>query len=224
MSPNRLIGGFSLAFSGLLVFTALTLAVAGCGGGAESASTTAGTTATKPPAHATPKAEYLVARSSDFPDGYTIAGDVTGPTTLAGAVDAAASRRHAAAIRAERVAGYEVTAENPDTLQGIYCDATVYRSVGGAERVFRLGAEDAPAQADKEGWTLERTSIEESLGDETVAFVGSTAEGTLFTILWRDGQIISQCGGVGIFVTEPPLDDTIRVARAQQERIAEALA
>ncbi len=116
-----------------------------------------------------------------------------------------------------------MTAENVDTLQGIYCTATVYRSIGGAERVFLLGTEDALAQADKEGWTLERTSIEESLGDETVAFVGSTAEGQLFTVMWRDGQVVSECGGAGILVTEPPVEDSIRVAHAQQERIVDAL-
>ena len=208
-------------FMGLLVFATPMLALAGCGGN-ESASTPA-TTATETTTHATPNAKDLIARSSDFPDGYTVAGDATGPTTLADALDAASSQRHAAAIKAERLAGYEVTAENVDTLQGIYCAATVYRSIGGAETVFLLGAEDTSAQADKEGWTLKPTSIEESLGDETVAFVGSTAEGQLFTVLWRDGQVVSECGGAGIFVTEPPVDDTIRVAHAQQERIVDAL-
>jgi hypothetical protein len=207
-------------FIGLLVFAVPMLALAGCGGN-ESASTPA-TTATETTTHATPNAKDLIARSSDFPDGYTVAGDATGPTTLADALDAAASRRHAAAIKAERLAGY-VTAENVDTLQGIYCTATVYRSIGGAERAFLLGTEDALAQADKEGWTLERTSIEESLGEETIAFVGSTAEGQLFTVMWRDGQVVSECGGAGILVTEPPVEDTIRVAHAQQERIVDAL-
>ena len=214
----------SIAGMGLLVLATSTLALAGCGGGAASALTkAAGTTTPQTTSYATPDARDLIALSSDFPDGYTVAGDATGPTTLADALDAAVSQRHAAAIRAQRLAGYEVTAEKVSTLQGIYCAATVYRSIGGAQRVFLLGTKDAPAQADREGWALERASTEESLGDETAEFVGSTAEGQLFTVLWRAGRVVSECGGAGMLVADPPVEDTRQVARAQQERIGEAL-
>ena len=210
----------------LFVFAVLTLALGGCGsGGDEGASSTAEqTTGAEATRQAPPSPKYLVARPSDFPSGYTVDQEVTGPTTLAEELEYATSRQHAAAIRRHRVAGHEITAQNLDTLQGIYCSATVYRSSGGAREVFRVWTEQAPGQASEEGWSLERTRVDESLGEETVAFTGQTAEGTLFMILWRDHEVIGQCGGVGIFVKEPPVDDAIEVARAQQERIAEALA
>jgi hypothetical protein len=212
--------------AGLLVLAALTLALGGCGGaGDEGASPTAEqTTATEPARQAPPSPEDLVARPSDFPSGYAVDREVSGPTTLAEELEYATSREHAAAIRGQRVAGHEITAQNVDTLQGIYCSATVYRSSKGAQEVFRLWTEQAPGQASEEGWTLERTDVDEPLGEETVAFNGETAEGTLFTILWRDHEVIGECGGAGIFVNDPPVDETVEVARAQQERIAEALA
>jgi hypothetical protein len=210
----------------LLVFAALVLALGGCGGGDdEGASPTAEqTTASEPARQAPPSPSEVVARPSDFPGGYTVDHEVTGPTTLAEELEYATSREHAAAIRAQRVAGHEITAQNLDTLQGIYCSATVYRSSEGARKVFRLWTEQAAAQASEEGWTLERTGVDEPLGEETVAFNGETAEGTLFMILWRDHEVIGECGGAGILVNDPPVDETVEVARAQQERIAEALA
>lgn len=209
---------FGAALAALAVAAAgggLLLALAGCGNGENPSTEASGTT--------TPKAKHLIARSSDFPDGFIVASAETGPTTLADALDGASSPRHGAAIRAERVEGYEVLAENVDRFQGIYCTATVYRSIAGAERVFRLGNEDASAQADREGWTLKRTTIDESLGDEMVAFVGNTAEGQMFTVLWRNGQVISDCGGAGVLVAQPPVEETVLVAHAQHKRIAEAL-
>lgn len=217
-SSRRTFGAALAAFAVAVAGGGLLLALVGCGGG-ESPSTRASGTTT----HTTPKAKHLIARSSDFPDGFIVASDETGPTTLADALDSASSPRHGAAIRAERVEGYEVLAENVDTLQGIYCTTTVYRSIAGAERVFRLGNEDASAQADREGWTLKRTTLDELLGDEMVAFVGNTAEGQMFTVLWRNGQVISDCGGAGVLVAQPPVEETILVAHAQHKRIAEAL-
>lgn len=71
-------------FIGLLVFAAPMLALAGCGGN-ESASTPA-TTATETTTHATPNAKDLIARSSDFPDGYTVAGDATGASRASASI------------------------------------------------------------------------------------------------------------------------------------------
>jgi hypothetical protein len=205
------------------------LALAGCGGSDEQSgtSTTTGTTpvetltetTTVETSEPTPDPQNLVADLSDLPTGYSIDRKNSGPRTLSEALREVTPEQ-AAVIKRERVDGYEVTFESPN-LRVIACSATVYRSSEGAEEIFRMGVERIPEAARKEGETYERASIEESLGDETAAFNGKAQGASVFVVVWRDRNVIGLCGGGGLVATDPA--ETIRVARAQQGRISEAL-
>lgn len=208
---------------------AAALGLAGCGGSDDKGATSTATgttpvetiteTTTVDTSEPTPDPQNLVPELSDLPTGYSIDRQNTGARTLAEALRNTTPEQ-AAVIKRERVDGYEVTYESPN-LRVITCSATVYRSSEGAEEIFRMGVERLPEAARKEGETFERASIDESIGEETAAFNGEAQGASVFVVVWRDRNVIGLCGGGGLVATDPT--ETIRVAHAQQGRIAEAL-
>jgi hypothetical protein len=160
-----------------------------------------------------------VAQLSDLPTGYSVDQDGTGPRTLAEALEDATPEQ-AAVIKRDRVGGYQATFESPNA-KVIECTATVYRSIGGAEEAFRLGVERASNEPLPGGVKLEPASIQESLGDETVALTGESQGTSIFTVVWRDRNVLAFCATGGLVATDPA--ETVDIALAQQERIADAL-
>lgn len=212
-----------------LVISVLVLGLAGCGGGDEEAAsaptgetTTTETTTSEAPGPApelTPEPKDLVLQLSDLPTGYSIDPDETGPRSLSEALEDA-TPEEAALIRKERVGSYEVTFNSPN-LRVISCTATVYRTSDAAAQIYRRGLERVQEPVKEGEPQLEPASLDDSLGDEAAAFTGESDGVSIFTILWRDRNVLALCATGGLIATDPA--ETVRVARAQQERIAEAL-
>lgn len=219
----------------LVVAGALTATVvAGCGGGGDGSSgaetvtvtettpiesTTEGMTTTTDTSEPTPDPKDLVAQLSDLPTGYSIDRDETGPLSLKEALEDR-TPEEAVLIKAERVSGYDISFQSPN-LRVIACRVVVYRSSDGADRIFDLGNDQFIEKAREQGGTAEQASIEEKLGDETVAFTFESKSASVFVVAWREDSILALCTSGGLIATDP--SETVRVSQAQQERIAAAL-
>ncbi len=221
LEPSRRVRRATVVGASLLV-----AALSGCGGGGETAAppaevattTAAEDNAAEAPV-TTPDPQSLVPELPDLPGGYRVDDETTGPTSLEDALRST-TREESARIEEEWVAGHEVAFVSSD-LPAIACQATVYRSIAGAESLFRLGNELAPGKASEDGGTVEPVDVDEPLGEEVAAF--STRYGGVsgFVVRWRYRNLIGLCAAAGS--VETASDDVVRAARAQQARFADAL-
>jgi hypothetical protein len=209
----------TLTMIGLVAAASFALLAAACGGSSDTTTAaettnpidTVTTTASEP----TPDPKDLVAQLSDLPSGYSVDTKGTGPRSLADALENATTPEHVDLIRRERVAGYESQFESTN-FNVINCTATVYRSSDGAAEAFGLGNKRAMDEA-----SFKPASLSESLGDEEEAYNAESGGFSVFVIVWRDRNVLGFCASSGLVPPDPAA--TIRVAQAQQARIAAAL-
>ena len=213
---------FTLTAIGVVVAASLVLPAVACGGSSDSSGTTTAAETTNPidavtttASEPTPDPKDLVAQLSDLPSGYSVDTKNTGPRSLSDSLKIAKTPEHAALIKRERVAGYESQFQSTN-FNVINCSATVYRSSDGAAEAFRLGIKSAEDEA-----SFKPASLTESLGDEEEAYNAESGGFSVFVIVWRDGNVLGFCASSGLVPPDPAA--TIRVAQAQEERIAAAL-
>ena len=145
----------------------VTLAVAGCGGQRVEES-----------AVLTPNPKALVASVLDLPPGYRIDRENSGRWTFADVADSVRPEI-AEVMRRELIAGYDASFDGP---RWIFCTAEVYRSSEGAAAFFRLARHDT-VLADRE-------DLEETIGDESIAWWADEPGGGETFYLWREKNLI----------------------------------
>jgi len=191
------------------------LALTGCAGGEESTTPTtdeAATTVTTTETTVTEASDWtgdpedLLPQLADLPPGYTI--------------NQAESQSRFMSDEADHVMGYEVTFESPKLH--IMCSVDIYASDESAEQAARLGAARLESALDSGEMEGGETSLEEEVGDEAWAY-NIEAEGfSAFLVLWHYRDVESSCMSAAPLGKADP-DLTVRIAQAQQRRIATAL-
>ena len=224
------------AVVGALVALAAGVLVAGvlaaCGGDGEAEGTDGRAETAIVETRRLPDPKDLVPRLSDLPSGYVIDASDTGSVSLADELEFAEGEE-ASLLEEEFVSGYSIGFESTEELamespQYLSCEATVFRSSGGAQQVFglRLDAfEENPFgdfAEEFESVEVEPVSIDERLGDENHAFVMVTGLFSGFTVSWRDDMLLGLCVAAGVVSVELS-DPVIELAQAQQARFARAL-
>ncbi len=198
----------------------------GCGGGGEAGSGTAEpdetaiqSATTTDSSEPTPDPAELVPQLSDVPSGYLVDEEETGPVPIGDLLEDRTAEE-IESIRREFVASYDIVFVSPDATF-ILCRASVYRSSDGAEERFRGFVDRALETAKEEGGEAQPARIAVTLGDETAAYTVGYEGESGFAVIWRDRNVFSQCGSGGPLGADSA--ETVRVAQAQQRRIAESL-
>jgi hypothetical protein len=190
-----------------LLLLAFALVATGCAAGSDQSARTT-----------SPDAEQLVAQLSDLPAGFNLnlAESLPIPTSKILADPGQASS--AAIIRRERVSGYQVSFTSPQAVR-LQCSAAVYRSSAAARKVSRLRTTGgASFVAELGGRSLPVAEI----GEETHAYRFDIGPAEYLGVAWRFRNVLSTCVAAGF--TTSPMAVMLVVARAQQARIARALA
>jgi hypothetical protein len=191
----------------MLGFGALVLALASCGGSELELSR-------KPP----PDAKQLIVRLSDLPPRFSLVAGETRPTSLELVLADPWSAGLKGEIRRERVSGFKRAVWSPGGRR-IECSVAVYRSVAGAQRVFRLGSEGFRAFLARRH--LGKPSRVGELGEGARAFRFDLGRLKGLSVTWRHGVALTSCSVLGAEWVDR--GELMEVVLAQRRRIATAL-
>lgn len=165
----------------------------------------------------TPDPKHLVVHASDLPTGFSLVPGERIPVPLSSVLADPSSAGASAAIRHERVAGYQISFWTPQRRR-VECAAAVYRSSSGAAEVFR--------QRDKRFRTFVAASLSGRparvglIGNETSAYHFEVRGSRGLTVGWRYRNVLSSCTTIGLGAID--VRQMVVVARAQQRRISDA--
>jgi hypothetical protein len=191
----------------LLGLGAFVLALASCGGSEPDLSR-------KP----SPDPRQLIVRLSDLPPRFSLVAGETRPTSLELVLADPWSAGLEDEIKRERVSGFKRAVWSPGGRR-IECSIAVYRSVTGAQRVFRLGSGGFRPFLTRRHlgmpWRVGQ------LGEGVRAFRFDLGRLEGLSVTWRDGIALTSCSVLGA----KPVDreELMEVVSAQRRRIATAL-
>jgi hypothetical protein len=185
------------------------LAPAGCGGNKSGVPAT--------PAKSAPDARLLVVQPSDLPSGFRLLPAESFPLPLATVLADPWSVGAKTAISRQRLSGYQNAFLSPE-LERLQCNAGVYRSAAGATAIFSLTARNFAAFVTASGG---RSWRPRKIGAESRAFRLNLGPSKGFAVAWRFRNVLSTCTSLG--PTPSNSRQTLRLARAQQGRIATAV-